>query len=300
MFYLNQTPKLQGAGSHERPPISFPFSMDFILVAAGGGTVAQASYHGGGGGGGLICSGQALQGGGGSAQVSIRVAGTYSIVIGSETVAQNPSLQGSNSTAFGHTAIGGGKCGITDATATGGNGGSGGGGGGNDTGYNYNGGTGTANQGYGAGKSTYNTGGAGASGGGGGGGAGGAGTNAVDSVPTVGAQRMQKGGIGGLGLAWLDGKVYACGGQGSGGGHSGNQIGDLPANYPSGGAPNRGFGGQYTSDSSNPTGRGVGSTGVCVVRYPFSSKVKVTGGTKTQDGAFFYHTFITSGTLVVG
>lgn len=300
MFGLTFTKKLAGLGLHERPPISFPFSMDFILVAAGGANSASASYNGGGGGGGLICSGQALQGGGGNAQVSIRGAGTYSIVIAAETVAQFPCIAGSNSTAFGHTAIGGGKSGGNDALGAGGVGGSGGGGGGNDTGYQYGGGAGTANQGFGGGQSSYNTGGGGASGGGGGGGAGGAGTNVVDSVPTVGAQRMQKGGNGGIGLAWLDGKVYACGGQGSGGAFSGNQLGDLPANYPSGGAPNRGFGGQYTSDSSNPSGRGYGSTGVCVVRYPLSNKVQVTGGTKTQDGGFVYHTFITSGTLVVG
>jgi len=265
--------------------------MDFILVAAGGGTNATASYNGGGGGGGLICSGQALQGGGGSAQVSIKTAGSYSIVIAAETVPQSPTIAGSNSTAFGHTAIGGGKCGLSDATAAGGVGGSGGGGGGNDTGFNHNGGAGTANQGYAGGKSITNLP-SGASAGGAGGGAGGVGGDATGVTG-------QTGGIGGLGLAWLDGKVYACGGAGSGGGFS-QIIGANPANYPSGGAPNRGFGGQYTSDSSNPSGRGYGSTGVCVVRYPFSNRVKVTGGTKTQDGGFVYHTFITSGTLVVG
>ena len=290
MFGLTFTKKFQGGGLHQRPPISFPFSMDFILVAAGGANSGGQQYNGGGGGGGLICSGQALQGGGGSAQVSIG-AGTYSIVIAAQTVAQFPSIAGSNSTAFGHTAIGGGKSGGNDALGAGGVGGSGGGGGGNDTGGNYNGGAGTANQGFGGGKSVITSGGAYA--GGGGGGAGGVGANATGATSQVG-------GIGGLGLAWLDGKVYACGGAGSEGGMGGAATGANPANYPSGGAPNRGFGGQYTSDSSNPSGRGYGSTGVCVVRYPFSNKVIVTGGTKTQDGAFFYHTFITSGTLVVG
>ena len=114
MFYLSKTRRLLGAGSHTRPPFSFPFIMDFILVAAGGGSNPYANYCGGGGGGGLICSGQALQGGGGSAQVSITAAGTYSIVIASETPSQQhptSSTNGSNSTAFGHTAIGGGHSG---------------------------------------------------------------------------------------------------------------------------------------------------------------------------------------------
>ena len=291
MFGLTFTKKLAGVGLHERPPISFPFSMDFILVAAGGANSGSANFNGGGGGGGLICSGQALQGGGGSAQVSIRDAGSYSIVIAAQTVAQFPSIAGSNSTAFGHTAIGGGKSGGNDAAGAGGVGGSGGGGGGNDTGYLYAGGAGTANQGYAGGQSTNNLP-NGASAGGAGGGAGGVGGNAGGSLQGTG-------GTGGLGLAWLDGKVYACGGHGTAGALAGAAMGALPANYPSGGAPNRGFGGQYTSDSSNPGGAGYGSTGVCVVRYPFSNRVKVTGGTKTQDGAFVYHTFITSGTLVV-
>lgn len=288
MFYLSKTKKLNGAGSHMPPPVSFPFMMDFILVGAGGGHTNAQSYAGGGGGGGLICSGQALQGGGGTAQVNIKAPGTYSIVIAAQTVAQTPAIAGSNSTAFGYTADGGGRGGGNDGG--GGNGGSGGGGGGNDTGYLHNGGTGTANQGYGGGKSLYGS--PTAQAGGGAGGAGGAGGNAN-------GVNYQKGGTGGLGLEWLDGKVYACGGHGSGGGYTPTQ-GDLPANYPSGGAPNRGFGGQYTTDSSNPGGRGYGSTGVCVVRYPFSNKLEVTGGTKTQDSGFVYHTFITSGTLVVG
>ena len=295
MFGLTFTKKLTGLGLHERPPISFPLIMDFILVAAGGGSNPYANYCGGAGGGGLICSGQALQGGGGSAQVSITVAGTYSIVIASETPSQlhpTSAINGSNSTAFGHTAIGGGHSAYADAWSFAASGGSGGGGGGNDSGPNYNGGAGTANQGFAGGKGTSNLP-TGSSAGGAGGGAGGVGGNGQ-------APNGQVGGTGGLGLAWIDGNVYACGGHGSAGGVAGNAQGALPANYPSGGAPNRGFGGQYTSDSSNPSGRGYGSSGVCVVRYPFSNKVIVTGGTKTQNGGFVYHTFITSGTLVVG
>lgn len=308
MFYLDRLKSV--ARSHLRPPYNFTLIADFLIVAsAGSAGVGLNVYGGGGGAGGLICSGQALQGGGGSAQSSIALAkGTYAIVVAGETVGVNNQYRGvvgSNSSAFGHTAIGGGLGGGSGPPA-GGDGGSGGGGPGGDYGYQTTGGTGTANQGYGGGASGSNITpavplGWGASGGGGGGGAGGAGGNA-SATPTVypsNPQYYQHGGTGGLGLEWIDGKVYACGGPGGAGGVGGATQGPHAANYPSGGQPNRGFGGDIGRTDAKSTVKGYGGAGVVIIRYSANQGFTTSGGTQTRVGAYIYETFIASTTLTV-
>ena len=309
MFYLRRINSV--AASHTRPPYNLALVVDFLIVAgAGSAGVGLNVYGGGGGAGGLICSGQALQGGGGSAQTSMTLAlGLYSIVVAGETVGVNQQYQGvvgSNSSAFGHTALGGGLAGGSQAYAPAGSGGSGGGGAGGDYGYQTAGGNGTANQGYGGGVSGSNISpqvplGYGASGGGGGGGAGGAGGNA-SATPTVypqNPQYYQHGGAGGLGLAWIDGKVYACGGPGGAGGVGGATQGAHAANYPSGGEPNRGFGGDIGRFDNKSTVKGYGGGGVVIIRYSANQGFTTSGGTQTQVGAYIYETFIASATLTV-
>lgn len=306
MFRPKTLRSISGTTTHRVVPHSLTFIADFLIVAgAGSAGVSLSSYGGGGGAGGLICSGQALQGGGGSAQASINLGiGSYSIVVAGETVGvpgQYRGVVGSNSSAFGYTAIGGGLGGGS-APPAGGVGGSGGGGPGGDYGYQSGGGSGTANQGYGGGVSGDNSmvGHYGASGGGGGGGAGGTGGNALyDPVYPQNPQWYQHGGAGGLGLLWIDGNVYACGGPGGPGGVTGNTMGAFAANYPNGGAPNRGFGGDIARTDAKSTVKGYGGGGVVIIRYSANQGFTTSGGTQTRVGGYICETFTASATLVV-
>jgi hypothetical protein len=172
------------------PPV-----VSYLLVAGGGsGGPSQVDQGGGGGGG----AGGLLSG-----TTTITPGVIYEFTIGQGGAAAQPTSanagnDGGNSTAFGLTAIGGGGGGNGNngANSSGRSGGSGGGGG-----YRAdtvaNGGAGTAGQGFaGSGVNVIST------GGGGGGGAGGA-----------GSQNAAQGGLGGPGVTWLDGNVYAAGGQ---------------------------------------------------------------------------------------
>lgn len=304
MFYLNQLVKT-AQRSHRVPPYNLALICDFLIVAsAGSAGVGLVSYGGGGGAGGLVCSGQALAGGGGSAHASIFLrVGTHSIVVAGETAGvqgQYYGMQGSNSSAFGYTAIGGGAAGGASANPPGAAGGSGGGGAGGDYGWQTGGGLGTLNQGYGGGISGSNAGSGqyGASGGGGGGGAGGTGGNAFTN-PSGNAQHYQAAGAGGLGLLWVDGKVYACGGPGGAGGTTGNLAGAHAANYPSGGEPNRGFGGDIGRTDNKSSIRGYGGAGVVIIRYASNQGITTYGGTKTTSVGYTFVTFTTSATLTV-
>lgn len=307
MFGPKTLRSISGTTKHRVVPHSLTFVADFLIVAgAGSAGVGVYNYGGGGGAGGLICSGQALQGGGGSAQSSITLGmGLYSIVVAGETVGVSNQYQGvvgSNSSAFGHTALGGGLAGGSQAYQPAGGGGSGGGGAGGDYGYQTGGGSGTANQGYGGGVSGNNSmpGKWGASGGGGGGGAGGTGGNALyDPVYPSNPQYYQHGGAGGEGLLWIDGNVYACGGPGGPGGVPGNTQGAFAANYPNGGAPNRGFGGDCSRIDAKSTVKGYGGGGVVIIRYSANQGFTTSGGTQTRVGGYIFETFTTSATLVV-
>ena len=74
MFGPTTLASITATTKHRRVPYNLPFIFDFLVVG-GGGTIGAANggtyYSGGGGAGGMICSGQALQGGGGNAQPAI-------------------------------------------------------------------------------------------------------------------------------------------------------------------------------------------------------------------------------------
>ena len=280
---------------HRRVPYNLPLVIDFWVVG-GGGTIGAANgggyYSGGGGGGGFVCSGQALQGGGGNAQPAIvlNAGQTLTCTPAGEAAADGSyyGTQGSASTLIGSnysfSADGGGK----GAGLTGGQlatvGASGGGGGGDGYGAHNAAALGTANQGYGGGGA-----GSGSSfAGGGGGGAGGAGT----------AGSGNYGGNGGLGLAWIDGNVYAYGGRGGRGAYDPGGFGAYATNRPSGGAPNRGAGSGRTVDNDASGGTCYGGAGVVILAY-FGQQI-ATGGTITKGLlGKTYHTFTTSGTFTV-
>jgi len=222
-------------------PSGFSATADYLLVA-GGGSGGGFYYSGGGGAGGAI-----------DTTVSL-TANTYPIVIGAGgtglyTAGGN---NGTNSTAFGSTAIGGGYGGHTSANAQ-----SGGSGGGSD-GYSSNAGSGTAGQGNDGGNGgTY--------GGGGGGGKNSAGSNASGN----------DGGNGGSGINWKSlGNFYAGGGGGGGsnsGGAGGSSIGGSGATnggIGGNGITNTGSGGGGTGNNSPSAGRGGnGGSGILIMRY---------------------------------
>lgn len=234
--------------------ITLVYLSSYLIVAGGGG--GGVGIGAGGGGGGILYG-----------SLLLNTGNSYSIVVGG---GGNPGVNGSNSSAFNLTAVGGG------AGATGNAGGSGGGGGGS-----FGAGSGTTGQGY--------AGGPGASGplgetyGGGGGGAGGAGQSAVYGT---------RGGDGGIGYqsAITGTSTYYAGGtggtrQGIGGTGGTNGAGYL--NYGGGG------------DSYNP---GPGQNGVVIVSYANPAQI-ATGGTVTSytsgGTTYWVHTFTSSGTFTV-
>ena len=212
-------------------PASFTSSADYLMIAGGGGGGHNTTLpmFSGGGAGGVLTS-----------TTTLASSTTYSFVIGAGG-GGGSYTNGSNTTGFSLTAIGGGYGG-GGGGANGGSGGSGGGQGGSGGSLTPNNAAGTAGQG--------NAGGSGTSGGdaaGGGGGYSTAGQNASGSTS----------GNGGLGLiSSISGTSvnYAGGGgrldQGYGGGYFGSPNG--VANTGSGGAG---------------TG-GAGGSGIVIVRYP--------------------------------
>lgn len=245
--------------------------IDYLIVAGGGG--GGGRYHcGGGGGGGVIIK----------HGISVTPQ-TYTIVVGdggAAGIAQGASnslskgYNGSNSSAFGDTAIGGGGGGSNQdsATATGINGGSGGGGSGSSTNVTNRAGDGTAGQGHrggnglGSGTDSLRL-------GGGGGGAGGPGGHAVhgdapapgDGGPGIastisGTLTYYGGGGGGGGPA--ETTNMGLGGIG-GGGDGASGVNTAP--YASPGEDGKGGGGGGSNSSSN--GLGVGGSGVVIIRY---------------------------------
>lgn len=105
-------------------------------------------------------------------------------------------------------------------------------------------------------------------------------------------------GDGGTGSLWLDGKWYAGGGGGVGGGNPG---------YPGlggGGTAQTGFGPDglpYQLNGYNGRGGGAagtggaGGSGVVIIRYSTGSVRPAFGGTITEAGGYYYHTFTGSG-----
>jgi hypothetical protein len=293
MFRMNSTtgePEWYDAVGAQWLGFSQPSSyvVDYLVVAGGGG--GGSRHAGGGGAGGFITGNVSL------------IDGSYSIVVGgggAGAVSPSVGANGSNSSAFGQTAIGGGGGGSFaegNNTISNGISGGSGGGGANGTGLTISGagGAGTAGQG--------NAGGGGAGGsewaGGGGGGAGAVG----QSNPNV-----NTGGAGGAGIeSFISGTgLFYAGGGGGGGG----------ANLGSGGAGGSGVGGAGSADISsgslNPAQSGMtnrgggggghrtstggnGGSGIVILRYPGAQRGS--GGTITSDGGYTIHTFTSSGT----
>lgn len=292
MFGLKYLLATSRTTTRRNVPYSYGLLVDFLLVGAGGAIGAANGglyYCGGGGAGGMICSGQLYQGGGGAASPPMLLAIGVSLSCGpaAETVspASYNGAQGSASTitgAYNYTANGGGLGGAFDGYGSAaGAGGSGGGGGSQSM---WPGGAGTANQGYAGGNGVAVPDGSG----GGGGGAGGVG--GVGSGKDVG-------GTAGLGLLWIDGKVYGYGGRGAHGYQSGTLTnGSYAANRPSNGAPNRGAGSGSSVQDDASGGACNGGAGVVVFAYK-TGAMTFTGGTITNIGAKTFHTFTVAGSF---
>ena len=146
-------------------------------------------------------------------------------------------------------------------------------------------------QGNNAGGSISGTGG---TAGGGGGGASQVGFNATtNGVEPVSAGR------GGVGLQWLDGNFYAGGGGGGSGnpgvtlnafggdGGGGTGTGNYP--YPSSITASVNTGGGSGGQNGN------GGSGIVIIRYSTGSVKPAYGGTVTENGGYYYHTFTGSG-----
>ena len=282
-------------------------SVDYLIVAGGGGGGFQVG--GGGGAGGVIQ---------GSLAVSTQNY-TFNVGAGGGGAANSGSAaaNGQNSTAFGLTAIGGGKGGNHVASlSTPGNGGSGGGGAGNSSSQSTNGGTGTPGQGNNGGRGR-----AGSWAGGGGGGSAAAGQNSPSSF---------RGGAGGDGIqSDITGTLtyYAGGGGGCSSGQSGTPA--VPGGLGGGGRgfadngqqrgggttgengqPNTGGGGggvrDYYSGGSLYGRAGNGGSGIIIVKYPYQSVnvpgIQATGGAistyNDESAGIIYqiHQFRTPGT----
>lgn len=249
---------------------------DVLIVAGGGG--GGADNAGGGGAGGLLYYGTETPKTPNGGQVTLSPS-SYSIVIGAGgrgglvssggSGASDFSINGSPTTAFGYTALGGGAGACSEGgtgSPPGAAGGSGGGGNGNtDNTVPYQAGSGTTGQG--------NAGGTGANGGGGGGG----GAGAVGQNGNVRA--TQHGGAGGAGLQYsISGSAswYAAGGDGGNENSVYQQYsrpsgigGQSPANSssrPTDGVANTGAGGGGgTHPCAVPTGQG--GSGIVIIRY---------------------------------
>lgn len=261
------------------------------IIASGTYNVSALVVGGGGGGG---------SGGGGAggflstSSYVVTPSTSYIVVVGS---GGNQDTSGSNSTALGFNAIGGGYGGT--ANQAGANGGSGGGAG---WGVTTSGGSGTGGQG--------NNGGLGSGGngfqavpGGGGGGASASGTNATsDNAGSGGAGSASSitgtslyyaGGGGGGNYTGGGGGGVGSGGTG-GGGNGGNLLG------VNGIANTGGGGGGCNRDGGSGGVGGTGGAGVVIISYQNPTQ-RGSGGTVTNystgGNTYWVHTFTTSGTF---
>jgi hypothetical protein len=278
-----------------------------VLVVAGGGSggsVDGTGVTGGGGGGGGVIDTNLTLGATGSYAIGIGAGGVTNFAdhtIGIGSASGNP---GGNSTAFGLTAIGGGKGDSHDLSAGGptSNGGSGGGAMGTQEDTHIpplgttvsltTGGTGTVGQGQNGGHSQRDPRPAGAADfGGGGGGAGEAGHDGlVTTAPSSsGGPDLPGGGDGkgGAGIASdISGTPTYYGGGGGGGcmnggaGAAGGLGGGGQGGPVHGGTNGTGGGGGGGSGATFNSG-GAGGHGIVIVRYLVSTGIVATGGTIT-------------------
>ena len=250
-------------------------TVDALIVAGGGGAGASdrnqynGAWSGGGGGGGVLW------------QQSISVASgtTYSIVIGDGGAVQN---NGQNSTAFGYTAIGGGRGGGTTSAGSGNvnwngaSGGSGGGGLGDRVGP-MQGGSGTSGQGNNGANGTDPGGNPYYEQGGGGGGAGeagdtdgyGFGGDGRDMSGEFGTSVGENGyfGGGGAGGQGTDNSASVNSGGLGGGGDSGGGYQNNSYASQAGQANTGGGGGAGGNTSGGGAGGQAGGSGIVLVRY---------------------------------
>lgn len=269
-----------------------------VLVVAGGG----GGGEGGGGGGGVIYN----------EAVDIS-AQPYTITVGAggagSTNGNAAGVSGSNSSAFGLTAIGGGRGGVSSSGNTNGANGGSGGGGRRDGGGS--GGSGTAEQGNTGGNSLPSCG--CYKGGGGGGGAGAVGGNGAG-----GTAATEAGGTGGIGIAnnISGGMVYYGGGGGGGTEGTGGALGLRGLGGTGGGGAgftaqggstltavagtaNTGGGGGGRPTNVGSGTAGAGGSGIVIISYPTNSGIVATGGTITTSDVNKIHTFTSSGTFTV-
>ena len=230
----------------------FPYSVEYISVAGGGGGGNNAGA--GAGAGGYL-----------TGTFSATPSTAYTVTIGGGGATDT---NGSNSSVFSATSLGGGKGGGRTAGPTGGNGGSGGGG-------SADGGTaGTGTVGQGRNGANGGPAGGGTFGGGGGGAnAAGSGANGGAGIADTwtGSSRTLGGGGGG----------FSSGTGGAGGGGA----------YNTAGTANTGGGGGGGAVGGNGA---AGGSGIVVLRY--SGSQRGSGGTVTSSGGFTIHTFTSSGT----
>ena len=248
-----------------------------VLVVAGGGAGGSGggTVSGGGGGAGGVIYNSAYQ---------LTNAAALTVTIGAGGAGgtgERVGLQGSNSSAFGLTAIGGGGAGGNSSQDLAQQSGGSGGGGRESSG---DGGTGTAGQGFNGGAGNE-----GANYAGGGGGAGQPGNTNGN-------------GWGGNGLAFsISGTSTYYGGGGSsmgaansevadpglGGGGKGRYQADGDDGVVNTGGGGGGCGSAYTS--------GDGGSGIVIIRY--SGPQAATGGTVVSANGYTTHTFTSSGTF---
>lgn len=247
-------------------------AIQYLLIAGGGGA---GDVTGAGGGAGGYIEGSTTLARGTSFYIAIGGGGA------SATGTTGVAGRGSNSTAFGQTAIGGGY-GIAGLTSgVGASGGSGGGSKARGAAY-YGGGPGTAGQGNNSGYAQGTT--SSSTAASGGGGAGGVSPYAYHNWATNSVVTQ-----GGIGKTWFDGV-----GRGGGGSAGGQNIASVGygggfGSINGGGAGGANTGGGGGGGGSGGTRGGTGGSGVCVVRY--AGTPVLSGGTIVQSGGYTYHYF---------
>jgi hypothetical protein len=242
-------------------------NIEYLIVAGGGG--GGVWVGGGGGGGGLLNGNASINSSTYSMVIGSGGIGGYGIGVTSATLLTS-ATNGNNSTAFGLTAIGGGRGASWDLQ----DGLSGGSGGGRDQTRGTTRLTGTSGQGYSGGISIY-TGGFPGGGGGGAGGQGGdassisiAGSGGIGVLNAIDGSSSYYSGGGGGGLNTPPGSAGAggLGGGGNGAVGTGNTI---TGSVAVSGLLNTGGGGGAAGQGSinpNATG-GNGGSGIIIIRY---------------------------------
>jgi hypothetical protein len=264
------------------------YSVNYLMVAAGGG----GGYSGGGGGAGGLLAGTTTLASGTSYSVVIGSGGAGGINTGNVA-----SVNGSNSTAFGLAAIGGGAggCGGSGGLVAAGSGGSGGGGG--RISYTTTaGGSGTSGQGNaggnGASPAPYPSGGGGGAGASGGSGSAGAsGNGGAGTASSISGSSVYYAGGGGGGT---DTTVPPATGVAGTGGNGGGGDGGPNIGFANNGTANTGGGGGGGNNAGD--GGGTGGSGIVIISYPGTQRGS--GGTITSASNNTIHTFTSSGTYI--